>query len=105
MEQSLTSEHFVQHCAESPDVGALVHRFAARLFGAHIRRSAHDHPCLRQRHGQCGRVVGVGAPVHALAALHRGKSEVENFDHVAGRHQDVGGFQVPMYDALFVRSF
>ena len=43
LEQLLAREHLVQHHAERPDVGALVHRLAARLLRSHVRRRAQDH--------------------------------------------------------------
>ncbi len=51
-EQVPAREQFVEHHAEAPDVGALIHRVAARLFGGHVGRRAQDHPGQRAPHGQ-----------------------------------------------------
>ena len=42
-ERAPAGQHLVQHAAERPDVRAPVHRLAARLLGAHVRRRAEDH--------------------------------------------------------------
>ncbi len=34
--QPLPGDHFVEHDAEGPDVGALVHRRSLHLFGRHV---------------------------------------------------------------------
>ena len=48
-----TSEHFMKHAAERPDVGPLVDRQTARLLRAHIGGRPEDHPFPRptQRDG------------------------------------------------------
>ena len=43
VERAAARQHLVQHAAEGPDVGALVHRLAARLLRRHVRRGAEDH--------------------------------------------------------------
>ena len=43
VERSPAREHFVQHHAERPDVGAFVDRLAARLLGRHVGGRAEDH--------------------------------------------------------------
>ena len=40
-------QHLVQHAPEGPDVGALVHRQAARLLGTHVRGRADDRAVAR----------------------------------------------------------
>ena len=42
-ERRSPGQHFVEHAAERPDVGALVDRLAARLLGAHVGRGAKNH--------------------------------------------------------------
>ena len=49
VERPLPREHLVEHAAERPDVGALVHRLAARLLRAHVRGRAENHPGLGHR--------------------------------------------------------
>src|SRR5437763_1769838 len=57
----LTRTHGVEHAPQAEQVGALVHRFAARLFRGHILRRAGHHAGLRQagirrctRHAEVG---------------------------------------------------
>src|SRR5882672_4547140 len=43
----MAGQHFEQNTSESPDVGSLVDGLAARLFGAHIRRSSDNGTAYR----------------------------------------------------------
>ena len=65
--------HFVQHETQGPDIGAVIHNAAARLFRRHVSRRPQDHSTLR-RGGAQRRRFGVGSD----PALHLGQSEVEN---------------------------
>ena len=53
-------QHLVQHAAERPDVGALVHRLAPGLLGAHVGGGARNH-----------RRAGVLEAIEAAAARRR----------------------------------
>ena len=46
-ERSVPGDHFVQHHAERPDVGAAIDLAALGLFGRHVRRGTDDHAELR----------------------------------------------------------
>ena len=48
-ERTLAGQHFEQHAAERPDVGALVDRLAARLLGTHVGGGAEDHAAPSSR--------------------------------------------------------
>ena len=104
-ERSRARQHLEQHAAERPDVRALVHRLAARLLGAHVRRRAEDHAVTRRR----GQVMSVGdvriarrrtSPFEGF-----GQTEVEHFHRAVGAHLDVRGLQIAVDDALLVRGF
>ena len=43
-ERLFAREHFVEHCAEGPNIGPLIDRLAASLLRAHVRGRAQDHP-------------------------------------------------------------
>src|SRR5262249_39811161 len=83
LERPSTSEHFVEHAAKRPDVGAFVHRKPARLLRTHIGRGPDDHsrprPIRRYRrnaiawHARCG-------PYQLR------EPEVEHLDHELVRH-------------------
>ena len=51
-ERRAPRQHFEQHAAERPDVGALVERPAARLFRTHVGRRAEDRPLAIERRRQ-----------------------------------------------------
>src|SRR5215469_13451211 len=50
---AMSSQHFVQNCTQSKDVGPSVYRFSANLLWSHITGSAHHHAGsrLRTSHG------------------------------------------------------
>ncbi len=103
-EEPLSREHLPEDDAEGPDVGALVHRLAAGLLGAHVGRGPEDHaglgPLARHRRGAGGvaRVQGGGG----VAREGLGEAEVEDLDLAVGRELDVGGLEVAVDDALAV---
>src|SRR4030095_3232460 len=71
-------EHFPQYAAERPDVGALVHSLAARLFGTHVCSRADDQSFARvidRNRRSLGDPVGAVAPgayARSCAALFAG---------------------------------
>jgi hypothetical protein len=91
-ERAAGREHFEEHAAERPHVGAFVHGHAARLLGTHVRRRAEDEPRMSARRGQVRR-VGVGDLSDA---------EVEHLHLSRGSELDVRGLQVAMDDAALM---
>ena len=100
-EQAASGEHFAEHDAEGPDVGALVDGLAAGLLGAHIGGGAEDHSGLRRAHADGGGIVGL----HGGSAADFGKAEIQNFDGTVGLDLDVAGFEIAMNDVLGVGGF
>ena len=91
-------EHLVQHAAERPDVGALVDRFAARLFGAHVRRGAENH-ARRVSRRPSSSATADGRRVES-ATDGFGQTEVEHLHRRRRRELDVGRLQIAVDDAL-----
>ena len=95
-------KQLVQEAPESPDVGAAIDGFPARLLRRHVRGRAEDHalPRAARRHGR--RVRDVAAPsFSAPKAFASPKSSTLTLP--ARRDLDVGRLQVPMHDPLLVR--
>ena len=87
-----------------PDVASLVRGFP-RLLGAHKRDGVENHSVARPRDGDRG---GLGRP--SLRRYVRARSELreadlEHRDDAVVRDLDVGGFQIAMNAAAFVRVF
>ena len=81
-------QQFVRHRADREDVAAGVHRLAGDLLGRHVLGGAHDHAGHR----------------HARGFVAVGDAEVEEAKGAAVlRNQQVGGLDVAMDDAAFVR--
>ena len=51
LEETPTGEHFVEHDAEGPDVGAAIDAPALRLLRGHVRRRAENEAELGRRVG------------------------------------------------------
>ena len=102
-ERTLADEHFVEHATERPHVGAPVNDSSACLFGAHVRRSPHDHAHPRRRRtDERGRLGHVGLGRHGVESL--GQAEVEDFDGPVAAHLDVGWLQIAMHHPVVVRG-
>ena len=93
----------MQHDAERPDIGAAVDRLALGLLGSHVRGSAEDHAGLRRGHAEGGRLGGPAARSAFLRLRYLRESEVQHLDRAIGLDLDVGGLQIAMGDAFFVR--
>ncbi len=100
-ERQAPGQHLVQHAAEGPDVGALVHGPAARLFRTHVGRRPDDEAVARPIRGdgrrlrqiETGRVTGRGF----------GQAEVEHLHRAGRRDHDIGRLQVAVDDSPLVR--
>ena len=66
VKHATAGQHLEQHASERPDVGALVHRLPARLFGTHVRGGAENHAGLCHRRRRDGRRSREGARRRAL---------------------------------------
>ena len=97
--------HLVKNDAEREQVGARVQFLAAHLFGRHVGDRAEG----RSRAGEMlligGERLGFAAAIwlDENRASNFGQSEVENLGVAASGHEDVGGLDVAMHDALGVR--
>ena len=96
----VTREHFVEHAAERPDVGAFVDRLAARLFRRHVGGSAEDDAGLCHGRG-CDRRDCSLRPTRPLAlsgasAFARPKSST--FTVPSDRDLDVRRLQIAVND-------
>src|SRR5262249_49869124 len=69
VERRAPRDHFVKHHAQAEDVGARVHPPAARLFGRHISRRAHDRPRIGDEWGGGGWAWGVFPTSHSPLPL------------------------------------
>ena len=69
-------QHLEEHATEGPDVGALVDRAAACLFGRHAGRRAEDDAGMERRAGDVivGEFIGLARPRAESTALARPKS-------------------------------
>ncbi len=76
-EWALVADHFIEHDAESPDVGALVGMLAAQLLGRHVAQSAEQRARLR-----------VGTFRDARDA------EIHHFDYAIESEDNVGGLDI-----------
>ena len=105
VERPLPREHLVEHAAERPDVGALVHRLAARLLRAHVGGRAEDHPGLRHRGRRDRRRLRDARRCDARRLHRLRQAEVQHLHRAVRSHLDVRRLQVAMDDALLVRRF
>ena len=98
-------QHFVEHAAERPDVGALVDGLAARLLGAHVGGGAEDHARVRHAPGRDGRRLRRSRRRASTRLQRLGQAEVEHLDRAVRPDLDVGRLQIAVDDALLVRGF
>ena len=95
-ERAHTGQQLVEHAAECPDVGALVHVLATRLFWRHVRRRPEDHPDAghrgrRHRRRHRLRVTRRLGAVHFVHAFARPKSRT--FTRSSGVTLMLAGFR------------
>ncbi len=102
LEQPPAGKHLEEHHAEGPDVGTLVDGFGSRLLGRHVGGGAENHAFDGGVPGERGRQRRVRVATLRLPGL--GEPEVEHLDHALVGELDVGGFEVAVDDARFVRG-
>ena len=103
VKSAAAGEHFVEHAPERPDVAAPIDRLAPCLLRAHVRRRAENHPGLGHRRRGDGRRHR-RVRQRTDGRFHRlGQAEVEHLHRAIWPDLDVGGFQIPVDDALLVR--
>ena len=100
MKRAAARQHFVEDGAEGEDVGAVIDRQAANLFGRHVSHGAHNHSRHRER--GVGDVAPRSGRPRAIRKLC--EAEVQNLDAAVGHDQQVLGLQVPVHDPLLVRG-
>jgi hypothetical protein len=100
LEQLITGEQLPQHDSESPNIGALIDGQRPSLLGRHISRGAHDD----SRHGQRRRIRGTGI-LGCVVFCGLGQPKIQDLDYAIGLDLDVGGLQIAVNNALFVRGF
>ena len=106
-EKAPPRQHLEEHDAERPDVGALVHRLAARLLRRHVGGGAEDE-AGRGAGAARGWATATGRRrtlPGALAGPGLGEAEVEHLDLAVRCHLHVRGLEVAVDDALLVRLF
>ncbi len=94
-------EHFEQHNAESPDVGALIDRFPARLLGRHIGGCSQNHAGLGRK-GERGRVAGYGARRGDGGFGGFRQTEIQQLHDTVGRDLDVRRLEIAMDHAFLM---
>ena len=97
-ERPPAGEHLVEHTAEGPDVGAPVHRRAARLLRAHVGRGAEHHT---RRASRPSHVVECVTERHRSSTVFASPKSSTLIDTV-GREADVGGLEIAVDDAALV---
>jgi len=100
-ERGTPCEHFEQHAAKRPDVGAFVDVLTACLFRAHICRRADNHSLARFHLRDSG---NGGRTALRVGAVHLRETEVEHLHDAVAGDGDVRRLQVTMDDAALVRS-
>ena len=92
LESPAPGEHFVQNHAEAENIGAMIGRAAADLFGRHVADGSHDDAGI-------GFSDGLGRIGVALWGFDFGEAEIENLGAAVARHHDVVGLQIAMDNA------
>ncbi len=96
VEGPAASEHFVQHATEREQVAARIGFLALQLLRRHVLQRAHHFAFARD--GLRERGVGF---LERSAVL--GQSKIQQLNPRA-RYQDIGGLQIAMRNAFFVRG-
>ena len=92
----MAGQHFVQHTAKCPDVGALVDGLPSRLLRTHVGRRAEDGPFLRAAHGHGRRLQ--------LAGRRLREAEVQHLHDAVRSDFDIRRFEIPVNDPFLVRG-
>ena len=83
----------------------MIHRFAAGLLGTHVGRRPEDDSALGLGGRRDGRWVQQIVPARPTRCVKRfGETKIEHLHGPVVANLDVGGFQIPMDDALAVRG-
>ncbi len=96
--RTLAGHEFKHHDAERPDICALVDRLSFRLLRSHVGGRADRGSFCRHSHGD-------RRGVRRRVADNLRETKIEHFHAAAGSDLDVGGFEIAVDDALFVRGF
>src|SRR5215813_3445503 len=100
MKRAPSRQHLVENRAERKNVGTMIYRFAAHLFGRHVANRTYDHAgiCIDSASGNFTlRFIPI-----RLRQLRQ--SEVKNLYAAIFSYEDVVRFEVAMDDAFLVRS-
>ena len=104
LERPRAREHLVENDPEGPDIGASIHRLAARLLGRHVGGGAEHHAELRRVRREGRRMHRIHRPAGDVGRHRLGEPEIEDLHRAIGPHLDVGRLEVPMHDPEFVRG-
>ena len=106
-ERRLPCEHFEEHAAERPDVGALVDGLApVPAQGSCTPRVPRITPaCVIAGEVNVGEFDSPAPSLLATGSIAFASPKSSTFTVPSARHLDVGGLQIAMDDALLVRRF
>jgi hypothetical protein len=106
LERTAPHEHFVEHAAERPDVGATIDVPSFGLLRRHVGSRAENDAGgrhRRRRHRRRIENLAPASPTCATRSVERFRqTKVEHFDRAVVAYFDVGRLQIAMDDALFV---
>ena len=103
VERAAPRQHLVEDGPERPDIGSLVHRPAARLLRAHIRRRPQDDPGGGGVHRNRGRARRSRTRGAVRFECFR-ETEIEDLDGPIGADLDVRWLQIAVDDSGGVRG-
>ena len=102
-ERLLAGGQLIEDTAEREEVAARVEFLATRLFGRHVGDSADGGAGTGEEHS-LGIDEGLAAKVCMAIGQEFGEAKIENFDGATVGDENVGGLDVTMDDAFFVRG-
>jgi hypothetical protein len=101
VKSTLAGEQLKEEASECPDVGPLVDMFATRLLGAHVPR------CAENVAGESVAVLDYSLArkifIFCRSPNRAGEAEVQDLYPVLRRNLHIGGFQIPVNNALLMR--